>query len=143
MEAIPAAAVFEPAVVGVLGVHLCDAVVDGHEDRDGEDYRCDPEDGRREKRSESVRIGTVLVGVAEDERESCGVPEGHPFTEGVRERNGGLRMGLVCEPSKLRVNEGCDCEFVADHGGCNGCGCNVVSDGHRDWMHEISGSIVK
>jgi hypothetical protein len=143
METVPSAAVFEPAVVGVLGVHFCYAVVDGHEYGDGEDDRRSPEDGGSEDRPESEGIGTVLVGVTEDEREGGGVPEWHPFTQGAGERNGGLSVRFLSQPSKLRVDKGCDGKLVADHGGCDGCGCDVVSDGHRDSMHEMAGSIVK
>jgi hypothetical protein len=143
VEAIPTTTVFEPAVIGVLRIHLCDAVVDGHQYGDGKDDSRGPENSGREERSESKGIGPVLEGIAEDERECSGVPEGHPSPKGASDWGSGLRMGLVGESAKLRVDEGRYCEFVADHGGCDGCGGDVVSDGHGDWMHEICQSIVK
>ena len=133
MQFVPATAILQPGWVRLLGIHLRDAVVNGDESGYGkDDGDCQEDGGECDERSGAVRDGAMLVGCAEDEREGQTIPKRHGFAEDASQRLRDLGVGVVVELSELRVDEHSDCELVAHHGCCDGCGCDVIERRHDE-----------
>jgi hypothetical protein len=77
-----------------------------------------------------VRDGHVLEGCSYDERECEAIPEGHRFTERGCQFRGGLNVRFGVQSLQLRVDEGCDSEFVAGHRCGYNCGRYVECNFH-------------
>ena len=131
MQLVRATPVLQPAVEGLLRVHLRHSIVDWHKHGYGEhDSRRPENSGQQDEEARAVRYGPMFEGCAEDEDQCDAVPEGHGFTEYASQRCGYLCVGAVPQLVQLRVDEGGDAELVAGHEANDSGGGDVVSGRH-------------